>query len=68
MVRFNGSQAIKEKKYLDPVLIWKVSPYSKPKDSKMKFASNKLEVGKPMKVWCVITVYLEIIFLSILTW
>lgn len=44
MVGFNGSQSVKEKKYLDLALIWKVSSYPNPKDSKMKFASNKLGV------------------------
>lgn len=33
---FNGSQSVKEKKYLDPVLILKVSSHRSPKDSEMK--------------------------------
>ena len=33
---FNGSQSVKEKKYLDPVLILKVSSHRSPTDSEMK--------------------------------
>lgn len=67
-VRFSGSQNVKEKEYLDAVIIWKVSSHRSPKGLKIKFDSHRSGGGargvsfvskKPMKLWYVVTVYSE---------